>query len=307
MPLINWVKTHKLITALVLIIAFLLFRNSLSSFSGVSVTTRETLPSESADVSSLGQAETPSFSLKSSSGSTAETTTGSNDRIVIKNSNLSLLVKDVRKTGEQILSYTKNAGGYMVSTSYNRPSESPFATITVRVPTEKLDEALNYFRSLAIKVTSENLVGTDVTEDYTDIQARIASLEKTKAIFEGILSKTAVVSEIVNIQKEIINTQEQIDYLKGQQKALDENARQTKITLYLSTDELALPYAPDKTFRPTVIFKQAVRSLLNTLRIGGEALIWVGVYAVIWVPALIIFFLYRRWRQKRQASAPQIK
>jgi len=307
MSLINWIKTHKLVTALVLIIAFLVFKQYISSLSSVSTSSRFSYPSESTDVSSLGKAEAPSFSLANPLKSTTDTTTGSSDRIVIKNSNLSLLVKNVRTVGDQILSYAKNAGGYMVSTSYNRPSESPFATITIRVPTEKLDEALNYFRSLAIKVTSENLVGTDVTEDYTDIVARIASLEKTKTIFEGILNKTAVVSEIVSIQKEIINTQEQIDYLKGQQKALDENAQQTKITLYLSTDELALPYAPDKTFRPTVVFKQAVRSLLSTLRVGGEALIWVGVYSLIWVPALIIFFLYRRWRRKRQSLNTQIK
>ena len=180
MSLISWVKTHKLVTAIALIVAFLLFREYISSMSGVSLPSRDTSPSESTDVSSLGRAESPSFSLTNPLKSTTETSTGTSDRIVIKNSNLSLLVKDVRKTGDQILSYAKNAGGYMVSTSYNRPSESPFATITVRVPTEKLDSTLDYFRSLAIKVTSENLVGADVTEEYTDIKANLATLKGTK-------------------------------------------------------------------------------------------------------------------------------
>ena len=304
MSLINWVKTHKLVTALLLIVAFLLFREYLSSTSGVSLTSRETYPSESTDVSSIGKAESPSFSLTNPLKSKTETSTGTSDRIVIKNSNLSLLVKDVQKTGDQILSYAKNAGGYMVSTSYNRPSESPFATITVRVPTEKLDAALSHFRSLAIKVTSENLVGTDVTEEYTDIKANLVTLEKTKAKFENILDKATTVQDTLTVQEKIIYLQGQIDSLKGQEKALEQNAAFTKVTLYLSTDELALPYAPDKSFRPNVVFKQAVRSLLNTLRTGGEAAIWIGVYSVIWIPAVIVYFIYRRWRKRRIPPLP---
>src|SRR3989338_8206716 len=116
-----------------------------------------------------------------------QTFDASESRVVIQESNMSLLVKDVRSIGDQILSYVKNNNGYMVYTSYTRPTESPFASITVRVPTSKLDEALAYFKSLAVKVTSENLVGTDVTEDYTDIEGRLTTLRKTLAKFEDAL------------------------------------------------------------------------------------------------------------------------
>ena len=70
-----------------------------------------------------------------------------------------------------------------------------------------------------------------------------------------------------------------------------------KITVYLSTDELSLPYTPDTKFRPQVIFKLAVRSLMNTLRVVGEALIWAGVYSAIWIPGVVIYLLYRRFKK----------
>src|SRR3972149_5024829 len=184
MPAVNWIRNHLLISILILIIAFLLLKDSF--LSPVSLTTTRSpstgesmvgAPSSGVGVG-VGGIDVPSFSLKQDSGSSQ-----SSERIVIKNSNLSLLVKDVRSVGDQILNFTKNAGGYMVSTSYNRPNESPFATLTVRVPTDKLDEALKFFRSQAEKVTSENLVGTDVTEQFTDIQARLSTLEKTKTKF----------------------------------------------------------------------------------------------------------------------------
>ena len=76
----------------------------------------------------------------------------------------------------------------------------------------------------------------------------------------------------------------------------------SKITLYLSTDELSLPYTPDTKFRPNVVFKLAVRSLLDTLRAIAEALIWVGVYSAIWLPVVIIYLIVKRIRKSRDTK-----
>ena len=299
MPLVNWVKAHKLITFLSLVIIFLLFRNSLSLFSVSS----PSFPSTSDEVGMTSTSTGRGLSFEPSSPfKSSQSAADTSERVVIKNSNLSLLVKDVRKTGEDILTYTKNVGGFMVETSYNRPNESPFATITVRAPSKKLDTALDHFRSLAVKVTNENLFGTDVTEEYTDIKTSLDTYAKIKAKYEAILEKATTVEDILTVQEKLITLQQQIDALKGEQQAIEQNAAFSKVTLYVSTDELALPYTPDQAFRPDVVFKYAVRSLLNTLRIGAEMLIWVGVYSVIWLPALLIFFGYRKWRKNKMSQ-----
>jgi len=301
MSAVNWVKTHKLVSLLILVVVFLLGRELLSSSVGVN-TSSTSLPQSTSSTVGLGKSSS-NYSTTTSNTAESTSSTTSKERMVIKNSGLSLLVKDVRTQADSALSYAKRIGGYMVDSSYSRPNESPYATLTVRVPTTKLDEALAYFRSLAIKVSSESLVGEDVTDQYTDTTARIATEEQTKAMYEALLKKATTVSDIASIQEKIIYTQEQIDALKGDQKALEQNAALTKVTLYLSTDELALPYTPDTAFRPTVIFKQATRSLLNSLRIGGEALIWIIVYGIVWVPPIVIFIGYKRWRKRRNLQA----
>jgi len=70
------------------------------------------------------------------------------------------------------------------------------------------------------------------------------------------------------------------------------------VTVYLSTDEYTLPYAPSEPWRPDVIFKTAVRSLIGNLRGIASTAIWLVVYSVIWVPVLILV-LYIRGRKKR--------
>ena len=216
------------------------------------------------------------------------------NRLVITNSYLSLQVSKVAVVQKQVIKKAEELGGYMVNSSIENPSDVASATVTVRIPSKQLENALQYYRSLSIKVISENLQGDDVTDQYVDFAAQLKTYEKTKAIFEQMLDKAINVQDILQIQREIINVQASIDSIKGQQDYLEKNAEMAKITLYLSTDELALPYAPTDTWRPSVIFKQAVRSLVGTVRRIGSLAIWIGVYAIIWVPILLIVLYIRR-------------
>lgn len=222
------------------------------------------------------------------------------DRLVVQESNLSLVVKNVRESVDKIVDQAKSVGGYMVSSSLSQPEEAPYANVVVRVPSKNLKLVLEYFRSLAVKVSSENLYGYDVTDEYTDIEARLATLNKTKAKFEEIMNKAEKIQDILEVQRQLISLQDQIDSLKGRQQYLEKTAELAKITLYLSTDEFSLPYAPAAPFRPAVIFKYAIRSLVGTLRSGVKLLIWVVVYSVIWLPILLIAWFLSKRRKKLQ-------
>lgn len=242
----------------------------------------------------------PSYPSKSSEYAPTET----KERLVVQESSLSLVVKDVRESGEKIMDKAKEVGGFMVSSSLTQPEEEPYANIEIRVPSDKLKEFLDYCRKLAVKVSSENLRGKDVTDEYTDIEARLETLNKTKAKFEEILEPAVKVDDILQVNRELINIQQQIDNLKGKQKYLEQTAKLSKISIYLSTDELSLPYAPPQTFRPKVIFKQAVRSLIGTTRKIATASIWVAVYAPIWILILAGYILAKKTLKKYRPPSP---
>lgn len=220
------------------------------------------------------------------------------NRMVIQNSYLSLLVVDVSKVREDILSYIQGLGGYMVSSDSNGTEDSLSSTLVIRVPQEQLDTVLSTVRSYGLRVVSEHLDGQDITDQFVDIQKRISILEQTMSQYEDLRSKSKEISDLTNITREILNIQSQIDNYKGQQELLEKSAQYTKITVYLSRDEIALPYKPDDNFRPQVIFKLAVRSLMTSLRSLLASLIWVAVYGVVWIPILIVIFLvYKKMKQ----------
>jgi len=297
----SWIKNHKLICVLIVIIIYLLGKNSIflprtyltsSSNGGINLSSS----SKMSALPSVGGSNLVDMIPLSESAPNANI----KDRLVIKNSYLSLQVSKVTEVQKQVIQKAEELGGYMVNSSIDNPSDVASATVIVRIPSKQFESALQYYRSLSIKVVSENLQGYDVTDQYTDFAAQLKTYEKTKVIFEGMLDKATNVQDILQIQREIINIQASIDSIKGQQDYLKKNAEMAKITLYLSTDELALPYAPTETWRPKVIFKQAVRSLVGTLRNIGSLIIWVGVYSVLLVPIiLIIIFIRRRIQVKK--------
>lgn len=295
---IEWIKSHKLTSVLIVIIIYLLFRNnnpvSLNTFN-VSPTLRSTSMMAEKSVPNIGGAAPDYIAPQTDYAPTADV----KDRMVIQESYLSFLVKNVRETADQIIAFAQNAGGYMVNSSINSADEAPTGNISIRVPSKDLDNTLASLRKMAVKVVSENLTGTDVTDQYTDLDARLETLNKTKTKFEEILDKAYNVQDILTVQKELINLQSQIDSIKGQQLYLSKSAQMAKLTIYLSTDEISLPYAPSESWRPNVIFKLAVRSLVVDLRGLGTKLIWLTVYAVIWLPILIIGIIaYRIYKNR---------
>lgn len=308
--MINWIKQNKLTAFLLIIVLyFLFFQRIVSGLFGLSTKqatfsgTPSTTFDRSAGVPEMGVSKLGSISMPNIIPPQPNyPPTDTQNRLVVQESNLSLLVKNVREVADLIVTFAQKSGGYMVSSSLANPQDVASATVVIRIPAEKLKETLEFLRGNAVKVVSENLWGEDVTDQYTDINARLATLNTTKAKFEEIMTKATEVQDILNVQREIINLQSQIDSLKGQQLYMEKTAQLAKITVYLSTDELALPYAPSETWRPDVIFKTAVRSLIQNVRNLGTLLIWAGVYSVIWVPVLVLYLIYRRRKSSKSPT-----
>lgn len=296
----EWIKKNKLTSLVLVILALFILKDFIVSTSSIK-TASLGMPAFDSSASFGGGAISKSVSSSIMPLREAAPTTQTN-RIVVEETSMSLVVLKVKEMADKIAELAKTNGGYMVSTNISQPEEAPFATVVVRIPAEKVKTTIEEYRKLSIKVTSENVIGTDVTDQYIDLEARLKTLETTKSKFQDIMVRATQIQDILTVQQNLINIQDQIDALKGRQKYLEQTAALSKVTIYLSSDELALPYAPSEAFRPAVIFKLAVRALNGTLRGLAEKLIWFVVFGVIWIPLLIIVVFVRRWINKKKTS-----
>lgn len=300
----EWIKRNKLSSLLLGVILFYILRSFISSSVVNYSSSRISSPSMMDSTYNANRGMTvpggvsyTEMMQKVSPVSSIDTST--QNRLVQKESSLSLLVADVRSSADTVIKQAEGMGGFMIQSTFSNPGESPSGSISVRVPASNLASYLDILRKQSIRVVSEQLSGTDITDQYKDIKSRLDTLNTTKAKFEAIYDKAVSIQDILEVQNRIIELQDQIDSLKGQQQYMEKSAEMAKVSVYLSTDELSLPYASDTSWRPSVVFKTAVRSLVDNLRGFVSLLIWIAVYAAFWVPALVIILLLVRYRRKR--------
>ena len=291
--MVTWFKKNWQISLLI-VVSFLLVKEKLLLLS----------PSSSNRFRGVGEmaVSSPSFdgiaqSIMPIPGSPAPPS-DSPDRLVITTSSLSLLVKNVSVVIAQIQTAAENLGGFLINSHLSQPESAATGSISVRVPQDKVATAMDTFKEFSVKVVSQSVTGRDVTDQFQDLKARLDILNKAKAKYEQILDQATAVGDLLSVQRELTNLQSQIDSVKGQQKYLEQSAQLSQITIYLSTDELSLPYAPDQAWRPQVVFKTAVRALISNFRSLGSLIIWAAVYLPLIIPLIFLFRFINKKQQK---------
>jgi hypothetical protein len=283
--MINFIKKNWIVIFLFLVILFLA-KDKVITPKNISTSMGS---AEFISEDSIGM---PSSRLSYSQNSVAPSE--STDRLVIQDTSLSLQVKDVSQTIGDILETTEKLGGFLINSALTKPEGATSGNISVRIPEERRQEAMDLFKKMAVKVVSESVYGNDVTDQYVDLESQLEVLNKTKVKYEEILQKADKVADLMSVQEQLTYLQVQIDNLKGQQKYYEQSAKLSKVVVYLSTDELALPYSPTNEWRPMVIFKNAIRSLVGLFRILGSLIIWAVVFIPIIIPTILIIRVVKK-------------
>jgi hypothetical protein len=299
MPIFFWIKKNKLSTLLLVLLVYGFGRQIAGTFFGIgsmSDAMQSTRPFIATD-QLLGS---PAFekSMDSTYPSADYAPVEAETRLVVRDTSLSLVVNQVPEALFQIESLATKEGGFLVNSNLSIPESAANGTITIRIPESRRVAVLQSIKAMGIKTVSENTNGHDVTDQYVDNEARLETLVVIKSKLETMLEQAVRMQDMLEIQRELINLQSQIDRLKGSQLYLEQTAKLARITIHLSTDEYALPYTPAESWRPEVIFKQAVRSLVSHGRSLATTLIWLIVYSPIWLTALIVWWLVKHRQSK---------
>ena len=275
-----WAIANKLTAFLVLLVLYLFLGGfSTKMLGGISY---EMGNSQMLGIAPSSRTKTTSYDAYEEAAPTPQV----QNRRTITKSRMSLQVKDVMSTVDQIKTKVIQVGGYIVESNISTPEYGGSGSVIIRVPVTTLEDTLTYLRDLSVKVVSENISGHDITDEFVDIQSRLNRLNQTKTTFEEMLTKASDIDDILRIQREIFSIQDKIDSYLGKLKYMDGSSSTVLISINLSTDELGLPYAPPYAWRPEAVFKQAYRSLmLNAITVGSAA-IWVMVY----IPAFLFIF-----------------
>ncbi len=242
-----------------------------------------------------------------------ETLPDDTERLVIRNAEVSAVVQDPATAMKRIAQMASEMGGYVVSSSLSAlrlesGQEVPQARITVRVPAERFDEALDQVHTLAIRISHEEITGQDVTEEYVDLQARVHNLRAAEQQLQEIMDQATRTEDVLQVYRELTNIRGEIERLEGRIRYLEQSAALSAISVDLVPDEAARPLRIGG-WEPQGVAKKAVERLVRTFQGLASLVIWLVIYVL---PTLLVVallfglpgYLLGRWVWRRVGRRP---
>jgi hypothetical protein len=233
------------------------------------------------------------------------------ERLVIENADLAIVVKDPKARMKEISDLAKAMGGFVVSSNLSEDTstgkEVPQGSIVIRVPSEKLDEALTKIKEGAIDVPRENRSGQDVTSQYVDLKAQLTAKQAAEKKLLEIMDQATRAEDVLAIYLQVQTVQTEIEQLKGQIKYLEESAALSAISVQLIAEESTQPIVVGP-WKPEGAAKQAIQDLIFFFQNFVDLLIR---FVLLTLPALILIAIplflvylvgravYRRVRRSR--------
>ena len=226
------------------------------------------------------------------------------ERMVIQNADLGIVVIDPQAKMDEIGKMAESMGGFVVSknifqTYTENNLKVPEGNITVRVPAEKLEQALEQIKADAVEVTTETRSGQDVTREYVDLKSRLKTHEQAAEQLSKILEQKTESAEVIEVFNQLVYHREQIETIKGQMQYYEEAAALSAVSVRITAEETLQPLEI-AGWRPVGVARDALQTLINFFQGFVNFLIWL---VILLIPAglLILALLWLVWKVFRFA------
>ncbi len=277
------------------------------------------VPESEKSASPGADAPPPGEGIVIQAGADALPASQANNRMVIKNGEIRLLVEDSDNAIDRALQVTGDVRGYIISSRswyQNGPDGQnyKYASITIGVPADQFETAMRRLRAIALRVLDENVSGQDVSEEYVDLQSQLVNLEATRDRVRKFLEDAQSVEESLHVNNELAKIEAEIEKVKGRMNYLSNRSAFSTITVTFEPDIPPLPPTPTRTPVPTATpkpwnpgetFQSATKTLTNIYQVLIELAIWILVVIVplLVPPALVLWGIFKLATRKKTQTA----
>ncbi len=219
--------------------------------------------------------------------------------MVIRNASVELRVDDVAKVQREIGRLAREAGGYVAGATLRSEDEPETATISIRVPSQGLDDLLERIASLG-RLLSKQLTAQEVTEEYVDLSSRKRNLEREETRLLDLLNRAGKVRDLLEVEQQVSRVRGEIEMISGRLRYLENRVALSTIQVQLSGPEPPVTHT-GPAWAATDVARQALRSLRQTGRSLATIGIWLGVFLPLWLPVGLALL----WWSRRTPPAPR--
>ena len=234
------------------------------------------------------------------------------DRKLIQTAWMELESRDYAQALAALEQMVTDCGGYIESRSeqggslYSSRYNARYASITARIPADKLETAMGAAGELC-NVVSRSTDVADVTESYTDTEARLKTLRLQEERLLEILSKATELSDVLELESRLSDVRYQIESYEATLRNYD--SRVSYSTLHITLQEVveySIINDPPQTLgqRLSDGFADSMRLVKNS---AENALVWLVTYlplVLLWavILAVVVWLVLRLVRRAQKAG-----
>ena len=226
------------------------------------------------------------------------------NRDVIVTGELYMTVEDPVEVAREATTLIQDAGGRIDARSQTAADEyqGGSAHLTLRIPSADLDAVVEDLGKLG-DVDDYRTHSFDVTNEVTDLEARISTLRASTARIESLLTVAEDIGDIIKLETELADRQGTLEGLEARQRGLDDQVSMSTIELSLTTEPVViLQEDPPSSFWDGLIsgWNGLVSFLSGALVVIGVLLPWLALMALITFAVILSV----RLGKKRKAQRP---
>ncbi len=202
---------------------------------------------------------------------------------------------------------TLRLGGYVAGVSVNGEAserKDRVAYYNLRIPSDQLDAFLNGLEGIG-RITARNETATDMTTQYSDTQMRLTTQRQKMTRLQELLAKAEDVSDLLEIESSIADTQYAIDQLESSLRTIDRNVDRSAVSVTVleqSAEDTA--QAAELTLWQRIA--SGFQASLNGLaRFSQNLLVFIVMMLPVLVPlaaVIVIIWLIVRAHRRRKAE-----
>lgn len=215
------------------------------------------------------------------------------DNKLVISTTIDLEVKALRNSYSAIIAAARDLGGFVAEASFSDDGTIGSAYLRLRVPSAQHDELLDRIRSLqGADVRREGSTAKEVTEEYTDLESRLATLQATESQYKQLLERATSTEDVLKVGARLDEVRGDIERVQGRMNLLDDKADFATVIAQLSLPPVAA--AADEPSTPLDVLDGALDTSLEVARVLASGFVVVFVAALWIVPGTVLILLLRK-------------
>ncbi|TMW69888.1 DUF4349 domain-containing protein [Alteribacter natronophilus] len=239
---------------------------------------------ESGDSGGSGYSEVEEAALETDGGAEPSELPA---QMVIYNGSLTIETADYDDTYRSIQDDINSRGGFIVETNVSQHGENENRTgnLTVRIPQAEFFPFMDRIEAGSSRVIDKSAHGSDVTEEYVDLESRLRSKETVEERLLSFMDEAEDTENLLRISNDLASVQEEIEQLKGRMNYLEDHTAFSTVTVHILERTVRVDTLQDRENLNTL--ERAQSLFMNTVNVIISALSGLVVFAVGLSPVLI--------------------